>query len=233
MYYTTSKFKNYAKAIIVISIAFTIISCSSFIATNLSTAKEVIVTSKDTIVIKDTIYLQAEIKSVKSIKNESLSYDKMSYFKATVRTLKSHESFVSKIYKCPAGYPTIGYGHRLRSGDKKKYKNGITKLQADELFIADVNRHFAEVVKLFPELSYNKQLALCAASFNLKVKSIKKIYADIKANPNNTRRWASMYKYKHPKTGDMVASDGLLARRKFEIALYQDSLNLKKLLSKI
>lgn len=55
-----------------------------------------------------------------------------------IELVKKFEGFRNKIYLCPAGYPTIGYGHVVLKHEKEKFKNGITQEEAEELLILDL-----------------------------------------------------------------------------------------------
>lgn len=48
------------------------------------------------------------------------------------------EGFSANIYICPAGYPTIGYGHVVKEHERKKFTSGITKITASQLLHVDV-----------------------------------------------------------------------------------------------
>lgn len=54
--------------------------------------------------------------------------------------VKRSEGFRSQVYFDIAGFPTIGYGHRLEPTES--YPNGITETQADVILLWDV--HAAE-----------------------------------------------------------------------------------------
>lgn len=52
---------------------------------------------------------------------------------ALLKRLKKHEGLRLKVYLCPAGYPTIGYGHRCNSDHPP-----ITEAEAEEYLRQDV-----------------------------------------------------------------------------------------------
>jgi len=60
-----------------------------------------------------------------------------------IAQLKKHEGFRSKVYKCPAGYLTIGYGRNLET-------NGLTKEEAEYLLQKDVEKIETELSKRIP-----------------------------------------------------------------------------------
>lgn len=49
--------------------------------------------------------------------------------------IKRFEGFSPKIYICPAGYPTIGWGHVVRPGED--FQNGIDESQGEEILRRD------------------------------------------------------------------------------------------------
>lgn len=57
---------------------------------------------------------------------------------AGLNLIKRFEGFSSTIYICPAGYPTIGYGHVVLANELEQFAAGITSAQATELLRKDV-----------------------------------------------------------------------------------------------
>ena len=49
-----------------------------------------------------------------------------------------YEGFSPIIYMCPAGYPTIGYGHLVTEANKEQFLDGIDEDEGLELLRADV-----------------------------------------------------------------------------------------------
>lgn len=82
------------------------------------------------------------------------------------RILKNAESLRLKVYICPAGFATIGYGHKLVPGES--YPDGITKEKAEELFDNDVHIACNHVWKLVPGVKFNRNqmTALVSMIFN-------------------------------------------------------------------
>ncbi len=80
--------------------------------------------------------------------------------------IKHHEGFSAKVYICPAGYPTIGYGHLILSHED--FSNGITKSQAEDLLKHDVQIAERAVLRLITvPLTDGKFNALVSFTFNL------------------------------------------------------------------
>lgn len=59
--------------------------------------------------------------------------------------IKRFEGFSSAVYICPAGYPTIGYGHLVRSGESV---TEISEAEAEELLRKDVESAERAVLRL-------------------------------------------------------------------------------------
>ena len=84
--------------------------------------------------------------------------------------IKAHEGFSYKIYLCPTGYPTIGWGHKLLDHEKELYKDGITDEAAEELLTADIaaaEQDARNLFRNFNELTENRQGVLIDMAFNL------------------------------------------------------------------
>ena len=52
--------------------------------------------------------------------------------------IKQFEGFSKTIYACPAGYPTIGYGHLLKPNEAEFFADGISEDKATDLNRQDV-----------------------------------------------------------------------------------------------
>ena len=52
--------------------------------------------------------------------------------------IKGFEQFVPKIYICPAGYPTIGYGHVVDKHERDAFKDGIDEEKAEDILLRDL-----------------------------------------------------------------------------------------------
>ena len=80
--------------------------------------------------------------------------------------IKHHEGFSAKVYICPAGHPTIGYGHLILSHED--FGDGITKSQAEELLKQDVQIAERAVLRLITvPLTDGQFNALVSFTFNL------------------------------------------------------------------
>jgi len=134
--------------------------------------------------------------------------------------IKHHEGFSSKVYICPAGYPTIGYGHLILSHED--FGEGITKLQAEDLLRHDVRIAEHAVLRLITvPLTDNQFNALVSFTFNLGGGALQRSTLRRVINrgnhagvPQQLMRWVWANGRK---------LNGLIRRRKDEAALYQAS----------
>lgn len=60
--------------------------------------------------------------------------------------IKRFEGFSATVYICPAGYPTIGYGHVVKDGED--FSKGISKRQAEILLRQDAQIAERAVLRL-------------------------------------------------------------------------------------
>ena len=79
--------------------------------------------------------------------------------------IKRFEGFSSTVYTCPAGYPTIGYGHLVRSNESY---NEIRETEAEDLLRRDVESAERAVLRLVNVPLTDGQFdALVSFTFNL------------------------------------------------------------------
>ncbi|MBU2039167.1 MAG: lysozyme [Gammaproteobacteria bacterium] len=79
--------------------------------------------------------------------------------------IKRFEGFSPTVYICPAGYPTIGYGHLVRSSESF---NKIGETEAEELLRKDVESAERVVLRLVNVPLTDGQFdALVSFTFNL------------------------------------------------------------------
>ena len=82
--------------------------------------------------------------------------------------IKFFETFSAKIYICPAGYPTIGYGHVVKEFEKKKFTAGITIQEGEILLRQDIQIAESAVCRLITVPLTDGQFdALVSFTFNL------------------------------------------------------------------
>ena len=139
-------------------------------------------------------------------------------------------------YTCPAGYLSIGYGHRMDAGDVRQ----ITSETAKSLLVADFGRFVDAVHDIFPYLWEGQLFALASLSYNLGLSWVgkdKNLGREVRALNNrqmvsgsdvklqyNVTWYMGKYCYHHVK-GKPVLSEGLRQRRLAEIDLFNGELH--------
>lgn len=82
--------------------------------------------------------------------------------------IKQFESFSSRIYICPSGYPTIGYGHVVREYERKIFADGITAQEGELLLLQDTKIAEAAVCRFITVPLTDGQFdSLVSFTFNL------------------------------------------------------------------
>jgi GH24 family phage-related lysozyme (muramidase) len=82
-----------------------------------------------------------------------------------IEFIKKWESFSDKVYICPAGKPTIGYGHVVEKG-KEVFNSPITVNDADRILRADIKNRTGWLNQNMPTLSQPHFDALVSLLFN-------------------------------------------------------------------
>lgn len=82
--------------------------------------------------------------------------------------IKRFEGFSPTIYICPAGYPTIGYGHVVLDEEKDRFANGIDQELGEELLRRDAQVAERAILRLITVPLTDGQFdALVSFTFNL------------------------------------------------------------------
>lgn len=79
------------------------------------------------------------------------------------------EGLVLHVEPCPAGYPSIGYGHKLTPAELAvgAYAEGITKQEAQDMLDEDISVARAAVLRHVKGLNENQLDALTCLCFNV------------------------------------------------------------------
>ena len=132
--------------------------------------------------------------------------------------IKKYEGFSARIYLCPAGKPTIGYGHLILAGEKFP-PYGISESDAENLLKQDVGVAENAINNLVAaDISQNQFDALASFTYNLGAKSLEKSTLLRLINENNMQAAANEF----PKwvfAGDKKLA-GLERRRAAEMELF-------------
>ncbi len=140
--------------------------------------------------------------------------------------IKRFEGFSPTIYICPAGYPTIGYGHVVLAHEREQFAAGLTPAEATELLRKDVRIAERAVLRLISVPLTDGQFdALVSFTFNLGAGALQRSTLRRKVNrgehesvPAELMKWVWA-------AGKKVS--GLIRRREIEGALYKSGFHLK------
>jgi len=111
--------------------------------------------------------------------------------------IKRFEGFSPEIYTCPAGYPTIGYGHLVRDRERDRFVGGISREEAEELLKRDVLWAEKGVLRMISVPLTDGQFdALVSFTFNLGTGTLQRSTLRRKVNrqehdvvPSEFMRW--------------------------------------------
>lgn len=141
-------------------------------------------------------------------------------YTTAVLFIKSQESLRLKPYRCPGGYLTVGWGHVIRTkAERRKYRNGISVREADELFDKDYAKFIKDVKRRFPEVkSYKKIILTSMIAYNIGMRFTTDGLGRAIKRGRNIEPYLSQYKL----AGGRVRK-GLVRRRKAEMVLWNSS----------
>lgn len=135
--------------------------------------------------------------------------------------IRRHEGFSAIIYKCPAGYPTIGYGHVVTPAEQVKYAQGITRVEATSLLQLDVAKAFNAALRLTRvPLNQNELDALTSFIFNLGAGAYQRSTLRQRLNRGDKEGTAAEFKRWVYAGGRKLP--GLVARRNEESLLFAE-----------
>lgn len=140
--------------------------------------------------------------------------------------VKHFEGLYTDAYICPAGVPTIGYGHTA----KVTLGQSITPQEAENILQADMKSFAISVEKtIMVELNDNQFAALVSFAFNCGAGNLRASTLSRKLNlgdydcvPSELSRWV---KATDPSTGKKRSLAGLVKRRAAEGALFLKPMN--------
>jgi len=133
--------------------------------------------------------------------------------------IKRFEGFSSTIYICPAGYPTIGYGHVVRNEEKERFNAGIDQEQGEDLLRRDAQVAERAVLRLINVPLTDGQFdALVSFTFNLGSGALQRSTLRRKVNREEHEDVPAQFKRWVWAGGRKLR--GLYIRRKAETGLY-------------
>ncbi|MDR3323259.1 MAG: lysozyme [Zoogloeaceae bacterium] len=134
---------------------------------------------------------------------------------AGLALIREFELFSAKVYICPAGKPTIGYGHVLRPSDSF---TEITQEQGEAMLQTDIAPVEIYLRAVLPGLTQNQFDALASLCFNIGLGNFERSTlltrlkaGDLRGAALQFRRWIHANGKKLP---------GLVRRRAAEEALF-------------
>ena len=138
--------------------------------------------------------------------------------------IKQFEGFSPMIYLCPAGWPTIGFGHVVRKFEHERFEAAIDEDEGAALLQDDVGVSERAVLRLIQVPLDDGQFdALASFTFNLGAGALQRSTLRRKINrqeyssaPGELRRWV---------WADGRKLRGLMRRREAESNIYSASRN--------
>ena len=137
-----------------------------------------------------------------------------------IAIIKEFEGCKLKAYLCPAGIPTIGYGH---TGPDVKIGDIITQPQAEKLLRQDLEKFADGVAKAvgsaaMPRTTENQFAAMVSLAYNIGVGAFKTSSVLRAHKEGNIKAAAASFKLWNKAGGKVLP--GLVRRRAAEAALY-------------
>lgn len=137
-----------------------------------------------------------------------------------IALIKEFEGFSPVIYLCPAGKPTIGYGHVIHN---ETIHAPINEEEAERLLLNDLNdRYEPDVLRLVSaELTQNQFDALVSFTYNLGASNLARSTLLKKLNAGDYALAAEEFERWDKCNGKPLA--GLSRRRRAEKALFLEA----------
>ena len=150
---------------------------------------------------------------------------------AGLALIKREEAFRAGWYRCPAGKPTIGYGHVIVAGEQRYYTARLSEAEASALLRQDVDKQYGSHVagRLLRDVTQNQFDALVSLCYNIGTTGFDKSSVLALTNAGATSpaviraAFGLWNKVTNPQTKVKEVSRGLTARRAREAALYLQS----------
>jgi len=155
--------------------------------------------------------------------NQAAHASPMRTSNAGLQAIAGYEGFSPTIYQDQAGYDTIGYGHKLTSGEAVLYSNGISKEEGLALLKQDVRTAELTVNRLVDvPLSQSQFDALVSFTYNVGGGNFATSTLLQQLNSGNYAGAADQFLRWNKVTidGQSVVSDGLTSRRTAERCMF-------------
>jgi lysozyme len=133
--------------------------------------------------------------------------------------IKSFESFSSRIYICPAGYQTIGYGHVVKESEREKFLAGIAIQEGEMLLRQDTQIAEQAVCRLITVPLTDGQFdALISFTFNLGSGALQR--STLRRKVNREEHDDVTAEFAKWVWGGGIKLNGLIYRRNIESKVY-------------
>jgi lysozyme len=133
--------------------------------------------------------------------------------------IKHFEGFSKTIYICPAGYPTIGYGHVIRNDENDRFSDGIDQEQGEELLRRDAQVAERAVLRLITVPLTDGQFdALVSFTFNLGSGALQR--STLRSRLNRQEYVSAAEEFRRWVWADGHKLKGLIKRREAEKVLF-------------
>ncbi len=151
------------------------------------------------------------------------------------KLIKNFEGYRSSAYLCSNGYPTIGYGHKIKKGESFGVMNEQKAMELFEQDIFVVESQLQKVLApILPQLTQNMYDAIVSLVFNI---GISRFTNTINAMGKSTKCYTALLRgdwveaskqmfstefgfNKIRKNNKFVLSDGLVKRRAAEQKIF-------------
>jgi len=186
---------------------------------------------------KDTSNVQMGLMSL-PISAEIREVEKPdSSFAYSMWYLKAREGFEKKMYTCPAGKRTIGYGHNVDAHRDIDDDCVMEYKQASSLLAEDFAKQYNQIINLVPSLKPHQARAVTCLALNIGIEKL--MYTKGKKRKGHSEFWKALIngetpnflvynKYRTP-SGKVVVSNHLKNARKFEQKMFEDPKSVSKL----
>lgn len=135
---------------------------------------------------------------------------------AGIALIQRFEGFSSSIYTCPGGHETVGWGHRVRTGEK--IETPLSRERALALLQADLAPIEALLDALFPHLAQGQFDACASLAFNIGLTAFRCSTLMAKVAVGDMAGAAAQFRYWNKSSGRVLP--GLIKRRAAERALF-------------
>lgn len=134
-----------------------------------------------------------------------------------INLIKAFEGFKPRVYVCPAGFKTIGYGHLIKEDDLRV---SINEQEAEQLLFQDICKAQQSIIRnIKTKLTQGQFDALTSFVFNLGSAAFQRSTLRQKVNrgdhdevPKEFMRWVYV---------NGMSIKGLIRRRSAEASVYQ------------